>query len=195
MGVLVKEEIVNKEVIDKIEHICSLFNGVLLINGKEVDMDSFDLSGYTPEVISESNFEPFKYKGPVRVNYARFENALKASEFYGTEVASKLFSIEIEILEGDHAKRKLWKRFYVASSVEDKKGKTPAKKLADQLFLLGLEFSNEDQLGECALKLVDMSPSISAYYFKADDGKMAQVWNFMAGKTEAVATSAGSIQF
>lgn len=145
----------------------------------------FDLKDYKPEAPEKgTDFEPFKYKGAVRVNYARLAKSEKASEYNKTEAGANLFEMEVEVTDGDYAKRKLWKRANLDTQIADKKGKLPVQRLADQLFAVGLQFSSIEELGNCCNELVEMTPEISAYYFKGDDGKNVQVWNLKSASAD-----------
>ena len=178
-----------------IEQLVELFN---VKKGENM----FNLSGYKPEAPAESNFEPFKYEGPVSFGYARVEKTEKPSEFYGTPAGSDVFSIEMVVLNGDFAKRKIWKTWNLDTTVEDKKGKTPAQKLADQLFTCGLEFSDLEGLRTCAVELVSKNVNIKAYPIKFKDKKdeAVQMWNLKGfaenGATPAPSTTtSGSVAF
>ena len=150
---------------------------------------SFNLSGYKPEAPADSNFEPFKYEGPVRVNSARINQSEQASDYYGTPVGSNIFELEVEITEGEFAKRRLWKRFNLDTDKrEGKKNVLPVEKLANQLFPLGLEFTDIEDLRACCEELVNMTPVIKAYRAKINKDEV-QVWNIKGKSDKAVASS------
>ena len=144
-----------------------------------------DLSGYKPESPNDGGFEAFKYSGPVTVEHAIVsENMAVDSEFY--PMGCKQIDIEVKVAEGDYAGRKLWKRFNIDSETEDKKGKTPVKKLADQLFAVGLTFANETELEACCEKLVGMDIIVKAYPVDFKDGRdKVQMWNIKGKAGEA----------
>jgi len=74
------------------------------------------------------------------------------------------------IIQGDFAGRKLWKRFNLDSTkAEGKTPKTPIQKLADQLFTVGLEFSNIETLNQACDKLVEMTIVVKAWGAKFGD--------------------------
>ena len=135
-------------------------------------MSNFDLSGYKPTNPESSDFEAFKYQGPCQVSSARIEEYTGNFENYK---GCTFFNIELVVLEGENEGRKLWGKYNLdAKESLDKNGKpkkTPVKKLADQLFTLGLEFKNEEELQECAEKLVDMVVDVKAWHFAAPDNK------------------------
>ena len=144
-------------------------------------MTAFDLSGYTAEAPKDGGFETFKYDGPCQVNHARVVQSTEASEFYKTPVGTDLWECELEVLQGEFAKRKLWKRFNLGSEVAStgKVPKTPVQKLADQLFTLDLEFKNVEELNVCNSKLVDMTVMVKAYGTKLPGREeKSQLFNF-----------------
>lgn len=149
----------------------------------------FNLSGYKPESPTDSDFSPFKYEGTVRFNYARISKAEKAND-YGTSIGDEIFEVEVEIISGDFAKRKLWKKFNLDSNeTSGKAKKTAVQKLADQLFACGLEFNTSVELVACAGKLVDTPVNIKAYPIKIKDKKTnkteeIQMWNLKGFATE-----------
>ena len=168
--------------ITQLTNVLTVFDGKVL-TVKEYD-DMFDLKDYKPEAPKEGGFEPFKYEGPVKFNYARVEKSEKESEFYKTPVGAKLFSIEMEVLAGDNKKRKFWRRWNLDTTVSDKKGKLPAQKLADQLFACGLEFTDEAGLMKCAEELVSSVYEIKAWSAKMPDKTVLQMWNLKGKAAE-----------
>jgi len=147
-----------------------------LFNGKEVTMGDFDLAGYKPEAPTDGGFDTFKYDGPVKINKAIVSvNDSVDSEFYPS--GCNQIEIEAEVLNGEYAGRKLWKRFNLDSTkAEGKKPKTPVQKLADQLFAVGLEFNGIEQLREATEKLVTMVITVKAWGAKFGE-RNQQMWN------------------
>ena len=149
-----------------------------------------DLSGYKPEAPDAgSDFQPFKYEGAVKINSARLSKSEKDTEYY--PLGCSMISIEVEVLLGDFQGRKLWKRFNLDSTTADKKGKTPAMKLADQFFAVGLEFNNLIELETACSTLVEMTINIKANSAKIN-GEARQVWNFKGLATEKDVDNAAS---
>lgn len=138
-------------------------------------MGNFDLSGYKPESPESSDFGAFKYQGPCLVSSARIEEYTgNFDDYKGCE----FFNIELVVLEGENEGRKLWGKYNLdAKDSVDKNGKakkSPVKKLADQLFTLGLEFTDRDGLQKVAEDLVDMTVEVKAWYFKGSKGDNVQ---------------------
>jgi len=136
-------------------------------------MSEPQLSGYSPEAPSSGGFEPFKFNGVVTITKS---------------VISK--NDEAEVAEGEFKTRKLWKRFNLDDEKEDKNGKTPSMKLADQLFAAKVSFFNEDpavrlaQLIEVNEQFVGMALVIKAWVIKwkkksptDEDRDDTQAWN------------------
>ncbi len=149
-----------------------------------------DLTGYKPEAPESSGgFEPFKYEGPVKINKAVISiNDKVDSEYYPR--GCNQIDIEVEVIQGDLTGRRLWKRFNLDSEKMDGKGKTPVKKLADQLFAVGVEFSDMDSLAAACASLIDMNIVIKAWVSKFS-GKTNQAWNMKGvfdGAVEQVAS-------
>ena len=147
-----------------------------LFKGKETTMGDFDLSGYKPEAPSDSNFDSFKYEGPVRINKAIvLINDKVDSEFYPSGCTQ--IEIEAQVINGEHSGRKLWKRFNLDSQkAEGKKPKTPTQKLADQLFAVELEFNNLETLAEACVQLADKVILVKAWGAKFGN-RDQQMWN------------------
>ncbi len=146
-----------------------------LRTGSQLENADLDLRGYKPEEVKENTNEPFKYKGPVNVLFARVEESEKASEFYGTEVGSKIFSVCLEVPEGaaENAKRRLYKKWQIESTVADgKKKKTPAMKLADWLWGAGLTFSNIEGLHNVAERMAGESWEAQCWAIKIGQDKI-----------------------
>ncbi len=144
-------------------------------------MSDFDLSGYKPESPTDgAGFEPFKYDGACRVN----KSIISVNDGLDTDwypAGCNMIDIEVEVLEGEFAKRKLWKRYNLDStkvSEKAKKPKTPVQKLADQLFPLGLEFSNLNELRAVNEKFATMTITVKAWGSKfPGDTEKKQQWN------------------
>lgn len=153
-----------------------------------------DLTGYKPEAPeTNSGFEPFKYEGPVRVNKAVISvNDKIDSEYYA--IGCNQIDIEVEVLQGEFTGRRLWKRFNLDSEKADGKGKTPAMKLADQLFTVGLAFTNMDSLTVACNTLVDQTILIKAWVAKFND-KTMQAWNIKGVFTGEIESTVSSVDF
>lgn len=145
------------------------------------------MKGYKPESPKEggSGFEAFKYEGPVVINKAIVSvNETVDSEFYPK--GCNQIEIEAEVQDGEFARRKLWKRFNLDDAKMDKKGKTSVMKLADQLWAVGLEFSDLDSLKAACEKLASMTINIKAWPvdFKEGGRSPVQMWNIKSVATE-----------
>ena len=149
-----------------------------------------NLSGYRPEKPKDgSSFEAFRYNGVVSIEKAIVsENTRINSEFY--PMGCKQLDIEAIVMDpkSPFIGRKLWKRFNLDSEKEDKNGKTPAQKLADQLFAVGLTFIDEESLDKALAELVTLDVVIKAYPADFKDGRdKFQMWN-MKGRASDVVT-------
>jgi hypothetical protein len=156
-----------------------------------------DLSGYKPEKPSSGGFEAFKYDGPATIEKAVISNYDgEGNEFYA--LGDQQIEIEATVVDPDSEflGRKLWKRFNLDSEKEDKKGKTAAMKLADQLFAVGLTFKNEEELGQCCEKLVGTDVVIKAWPVDFKDGRdKVQMWNIKGLAAEVKSKPSGSVAF
>lgn len=170
--------------IDNIDKIKEMFNGTILTEKESEELNmSFNLGNYKAEAPKDSAFEPFKYEGPVSVNSAKVVQSEQASEFYGTGVGANIFELELQVLQGENEGRRIWRRWNLDTTVADKKGKLPVQKLADQLFTLGIEFTDLETLQTACDKLVTIKPIIKAW--KAKIGKDdTQQWNFKGVATD-----------
>lgn len=141
------------------------------------------LSGYKPEVPRDGS-EPIKYEGPVIIEKSIVEENTKDSDFY--PMGCNMIRIEATILDGDDSGRKLFKKFNLDSNDQDKKGKTPLQKLADQLWAVGLSFGSLEELKKVNENFVGMTVNVKAYPAKFPDGKEIQMWNIkgLASKTQ-----------
>ena len=154
---------------------------------------TMELAGYQPEKPSDGGFEPFKFEGKATVEKSIIsEHAGKHSDFYG--IGDNVIDITATVMEGDFIGRKLFKRFNLDSEKTSGKGnKTPAMKLADQLFAVGLEFSSIQELRATNEKFAGMDIHVKAWAADFKDGRgPQQMWNIkgLAGastKKEAVA--------
>ena len=141
------------------------------------------LSGYKPQKPAEGGgFEPFKYEGRVKVNYARVEEQEKTTEF--STAGDKILKMELECLDAPNAKRKLWKNYNLDNEKADKKGKTPIMKLADQLFALDLEFNDKESLENVLVAFASMTVLVKAWPAKFAD-KTIQMFNLKGVSPEA----------
>lgn len=156
------------------DEVIKQFNGRLATK-EEIRM--FNLSGYKAEAPKEGGFEPFNYDGEVVINYARIVQSEKASEYYNTDVGANLFEMELMVAEGDNEGRKFWKRYNLDTAIVDSKGKLPVQKLADQLSVLGVEFTDLESLEAKLDELVSLVPVVKARRAKID-GKDLQIVNF-----------------
>lgn len=164
-----------------LNNILKIFNGTIT---KGEDM--FDLKGYKAEEPSEGGgFEPFKYTGPCKIN----KSIISTNETIDSEYYPKgciMIEIEAEVLQGEFKSRKLWKRFNLDDETKDKKGKTSAMKLADQLFPLGIEFSNLEELRAKIQEFVTMIILVKAWTGKfPGEQDRKQMWN-IKGKAPQV---------
>lgn len=133
------------------------------------------LQGYKPEVPKEGN-EPFAYEGPVVIEKSVIGvNTRESTDFY--PAGCNMISIEAIVMSGENSGRKLFKKFNLDSVEEDKKGKTPLRKLADQFWAAGLSFNNSDELSAANEKLIGMALHVKAWEAKFSDGKTNQMWN------------------
>lgn len=144
------------------------------------------LKGYKPEKPSDGGFEPFKYSGPAIIEKSVISiNENIDSEFYPK--GCNVIDITATIMDGEYAGRKLFKRFNLDSEVEDKKGKTPLLKLADQLFAVGITFGSLDELKTKNENFVGMNINVKAYPIDFKDGTdPRQAWNIKGIQTSMV---------
>lgn len=169
-------------------------NALRILNGKLTggDVMTFDqLKGYKPESPKEGGgFEALKYNGPVEITKSIIStNDDVDSEFYPK--GCTMIEIEAVISEGEFEGRKLWKRFNLDDVREDKKGKTSLKKLADQLWAVGLSFDSLDTLNAVNEKFVGMRVIVKAWPVDFKDGRApVQMWNVksLAGATSTPTT-------
>jgi len=145
---------------------------------------TFNLSGYQAEEPKEgTDFEAFKYNGIASVESSIIsQNTERDTEFY--PMGCNMIEIAVICMEEKPFKgeqtlgRKLWKRFNLDAVEEDKRGKTSVMKLADQLFPLGLEFNNIEELRAVNEKLIGMDIIVKAWPVDFKDGRGAQqMWN------------------
>ncbi len=150
-----------------------------------------ELSGYQPEApVEGTEFAAFKYKGNVAIEKSVIsEYDGKTSDFYNA--GDKVINITAIVLEGEYVGRKLFKRFNLDSEKRSgKKEKTPAEKLADQFFAIGLTFSSMEELEAANEKFAGMEVEVNAWAADFKDGRPPmQLWNI---KGEAGATSTAS---
>lgn len=144
----------------------------------EWKMVNFDqVSAYKPEAPNDGGFEPFKYEGKVIIEKSMISvNERVDTEFYPKGCTQ--IEIEATVLDSKYAGRKLFKRFNLDDEKEDKKGKTALKKLADQLWAVGLTFKNMEELEKANNEFVGMQVEVKAWAadFK-DDRPKQQMWN------------------
>lgn len=184
-----------KTELELIQKIKKVFNGTLVKASEKLKTDlqhkeeeenmAFELKGYTPEEPSSSGFEPFKYEGLAVVEKAEQTiNEDVDTAFYPKGCTQE--EISVTILDGDYAGRKLWKRFNVDATKADDGKKTPVQKLADQLFAVGLSFSDNKSLDEANKALTGMKIIVKAWIadFKDDRGKR-QLWNIKGKASDA----------
>ena len=140
-------------------------------------MSFAQLSGYKPEAPSDGGFEPFKYEGRAVIEKSVISvNEKVDSEFYPR--GCNQIDITAIVSEGENAGRKLFKRFNLDDTKEDKKGKTSLKKLADQLWTVGLTFNSLESLKAVNEKFAGMEVEVKAWPADFKDGRdKQQMWN------------------
>lgn len=177
--------------------IASQFNGTIVsVDNQptqgEGEMSPFNLQGYKPAAPKEedSGFEPFIYEGKAFVEKAiQSVNTKVDSEFY--PMNCNQWEIEVTVLDGEHAGRKLWKRFNLDDEKrggKDGNGKTSIEKLADQLWAVGLEFKDKETLDAANEKLAGMTIDIKAWVATFKDEtppRKVQRWNIKGLAKEA----------
>jgi len=122
---------------------------------------SFDaLKDYTPQKV-ESGFEIIKHKALVcGVEHARIEQYkgdredLKGESFYRYELTV--------LSPAEFTGRKLWKSFRLSDDNQ-------LKKLADQMFTVGLEFKDEASLEKASEEFVKLSVNVRAWGWTPPD--------------------------
>ncbi len=128
------------------------------------------LKDYKPEKLTD--FSVMKGTFKCVFNYARIE------EYDGDNPdlqGAKFFRYELEIAQGEKNEgRRFWKSYNLAN--EDS-----LKKLADQLFTLGLEFRSEEELQSVAEKLVEMTVVVRAWGWTPDDADEARQMHIIKG--------------
>ena len=144
------------------------------------------LKDYKPEKPKDGGFEPIKGNFNCSVDYARIEDYEGANpEFKG----QRRFRYALTILENqEYAGRKFFKSVFLEN--EDK-----MKKLANQFFGLGLEFSSEEELVKCAEKLVLMQIKANAWTWKPDDGDAIQLHSLKGEVKEEEGGTTGAPAF
>jgi len=120
-------------------------NGTI-ITKQEKEQYMINLSGYTPEKVTEGDFDMMKGKGNVcKVNKCIMEEVeagVRQDNGEAYEAYTKL-SYELEVVSEKFRSRKVWKNYNLSSTnATGKKPKTPIQKLADVFFTLGLFIFN-----------------------------------------------------
>jgi hypothetical protein len=163
-------------------------------------MAEFNLEGYKPELISESDFEPINGKGfTANVNSSIIE-LLEPKNGKDFEPYTRL-KYELEIYGASQGKeqfigRKLWKSFNLDSKDADKKGKTPLNVLADVFFTVGVgTFKNMAELEAVNEKFVNKSVSVSAWAWEDKEKKSVQMHKITGEAKEGNVVTGGVTPF
>ena len=142
------------------------------------------LQGYVPQKMNDG-FEVIKDNGlKCSVDYARIEDYTGDKEEL---LGARFFGYQLSVLEGKYAGRRLWKRFNIG---DDK----ALKKLADQLFTVGLEFKNEEELLSVAETFVTLTVKAKAWGWKPE-GSEEPIQQHLIKGIATDATTATSIPF
>jgi len=161
---------------------------------------SFNIEGYKPESPTEGGFEAFKYNGVATLEKAVIStNETRDSEFYPrgcTMIELEATCMEDKPFKGQQTLgRKLWKRFNLDDDKQDKNGKTPVMKLADQLFPLGVEFNDLDELKKMIEGIVGKDIVVKCWPMDFKDGRDPfQGWN-IKGISNGAAKPQGKLEF
>lgn len=162
-----------------------------------------DLANYKPEKVKEGNFELITGRGIIcKVNSSMVEHVeggtrKDTGEAY--EPYDKL-SYELEIVEGEHQGRRVWKSFNLSSDKRfinkktGKEGKTPVEKLADMFFTLGLEFSDLESLKVANAQFVEKLLKVSFSKFKPENKDEEVQTHTITGVANGVAQAKGTTQ-